>query len=309
MRRVLGILSAVALVVTMMSPIRAAPARSDYPNGNPEAGESNEAEASIRISSFVDIGDGKAPPDGWQFAIVVTGGSPSEDTVTTNDVGEAAFTVSVLEQVATVEITDVLEAGFELTFGSCVDLDRQVDVGTLDGATLRFDVEAGGRYLCEFGHATPYGPWVEVGLQMAPGQILAIKVTHGTADADHVTADDVGFASFKVTIADGHETSTVEISDTRRGYGLGIDDCVSNAPDGEAKAKVVRGMVVLEVVRQGRYGCELSSAKSGAAPNPTAPPTDTVVEGADAPAGAPLLILLSVMAVILTNRRIHTGLH
>jgi hypothetical protein len=90
-----------------------------------------------------------------EWAIVATGGSPSVDLLTLEDVGVSgfygAFTVAVFGQSAIVEMTAALPSGWGLIQGACLELHKQPP-GELDALLpprrLVIEVVQGGHYDC-----------------------------------------------------------------------------------------------------------------------------------------------------------------
>jgi hypothetical protein len=304
MRRVLASLSRVALGMAVLLATAAAvpsaapsesaqPSESVRPSGSVAPSEPVSLDAQIQIWSVIADASSWDQVLGWQYGIVVTNGSANHDAVMSGE----SFTVTVPGESATVRITETLQDGFKLHKAYCQDPDQDAfepgSFGTLDGATLSFDVKPGGEYICYFINGLPVQPDAQVfvykemdadgdldtmdDFPLGVGWDFSIGVTNGTASHNIVTTDRNGSASFRVTAYAKLEITEVNSSHLLAGSCWDImgEDPIHGGytQDGATLA--------FETEPGGVYGCSFTNLGIGvraetAPANVMAPPTDTL---------------------------------
>jgi hypothetical protein len=138
-----------------------APSASVEPSASVAPSASVEPLGSPLPDAIVELAVGTELEPARNWAIAVTGGSPSVDVVTVRDPTDeyASFTVAVFGQSATVEMTLVLPAGSQLAGATCEDFDEQVNHDTLvPPRQIILEVVQGGHYLCVYGSDAPGEP-------------------------------------------------------------------------------------------------------------------------------------------------------
>jgi hypothetical protein len=90
---------------------------------------------------------------GWSYGIDVTGGTPSDDVVTTGSDGRARFEVSVGPTNARVRITERSVDVSDIVSSNCWDALGEDDIPggfDVDGASISFTAGPAGGYICQF---------------------------------------------------------------------------------------------------------------------------------------------------------------
>ena len=133
---------------------------SDPPSAPPSASPTPAPrEAVIFVTKLLDVdGDASTTDDlvegpGWTFTITVEGGVASDDSVTTDENGEAGFDVTLTGEGTSVSITESVQEGFEILWADCAEVLEEgfgEPFGTLDGETLSFEIQAQTTYDCIF---------------------------------------------------------------------------------------------------------------------------------------------------------------
>ena len=162
------VVSMVALVFGTAMLLPAATARPAFAQVEPSA--SVAPSASVPPSASVEpseppLPDAEVELDGGTFepvanwAIAVTGGTPSVDFVEVDDIGGAFFTVNVFGQSATLEMTATLPTGSQLTLGECRVNSLGPDIDVLVAPDrLVIEVVQGTNYSCLYVSDAPVAP-------------------------------------------------------------------------------------------------------------------------------------------------------
>ncbi len=289
-----------------------APTASTAPSASPEPSGSPVPDAVVEL---LLSSESEAARD---WAIEVTGGSPSAEFVTVEDVVGVRFTVAVLGSSATVEMTVTLPSGRVLDHGGCFEPRTGVEHDSLvapDRVVLQ--IIQGGFYSCYYGtrragptQAVPNG--VQVDLFQEPlsrvGRTWDIAVVGGTTDLKVVKLDDFG-GGFLVFFFG--PSATVEMTvRLPTGWALKHGSCFFH--DGSPRRDVLAGprRLVFDVVPNGDASCDYSVTRTG---GPTLPPTDVVASGAQASssfggwpvvfAGVAAAIVASLLIAVRTRFR------
>ena len=235
------------------------------------------------------------------WAIKVTGGSPSVDFATVNGVVGGRFTVEVLGPSAQVEMTVTLPSGRVLEHGDCFEPLTGVEHDSFVAPDrIVLQVVQGGFYSCFYGtrqagptQAVPHGVQVDLFSESKSrvGRTWDIAVGGGNAQPNVLNLDDFGGA-FHVFFFG--PSATVEMT-VRLPPGWALRHGVCFFHDESVRRDVLAGprQLVLEVAPNGDASCDYLVGRTG---GPTAPPTDSlaVAQTRSSSGGWPSVLALMV---------------
>ena len=273
----------------------ASPSQSAEPSGSPLPDAQITLVPDSETSSF------------RSWAIAVTGGSASVDVLEVPD-GGSEFTVTVLGQSATVELTLTLPPDQVLVA-------RCFEIGAVEQPNrLVLEVVQGGTYECHYDTecAGPSGPPnATVGLRVAAdgfdvSRPWAISVTGGRAVSFVCTprristlrlasyADIPEFLYGAFSVDPFGESATVEITapPPRGGGGLVSAQCEDESNLRIMDVLVPPRRLVLKVKPLRSYICDIRAGQG------TVPPTNTLSQGAPVPSSGGWATVLAVLAGI-----------
>jgi hypothetical protein len=160
----LGAAMLLPLAAARPGPAQVAAGGSAAPSTSPDPSASPLADATVVLESS----DFELTED---WAIAVTGGVASVDVVNVPSGDVGGFTVNVIGESATVEMTAKQPPGWQLTMSVCTDLDNQVPGGSdalVAPRQLVLEVVPGGSYECIFQSGPGSGAADDCSVRLTP---------------------------------------------------------------------------------------------------------------------------------------------